>query len=70
MEKQDYQNKAVQPDIKDLSIKEYADLRGVTVGAVYDGIRNKRNQPGLLETKLIGTHYILLVDKGSVVKAE
>jgi hypothetical protein len=53
-----------------MSIKDYADLRGVTVGAVYDGIRNKRNQPGLLETKLIGTHYILLVDKGSVVKAE
>ena len=69
MEKQDYQNKAVQPDIKDLSIKEYADLRGVTVGAVYDGIRNKRNQPGLIETKLIGTHYILVVDKGLVVKA-
>jgi hypothetical protein len=53
-----------------MSIKDYADLRGVTVGAVYDGIRNKRNQPGLLETKLIGTHYILLVDKSSVIKAE
>jgi hypothetical protein len=54
----------------EMSIKDYADLRGVTVGAVYDGIRNKRNQMGLLETKLIGTHYILLVDKGSVIKAE
>jgi hypothetical protein len=69
MEKADYQNKmAAAP--AEMSIKDYADLRGVTVGAVYDGIRNKRNQPGLLETKLIGTHYILLVDKGSVVKAE
>jgi hypothetical protein len=69
MEKQDYQNKMERPTAE-MSIKDYADLRGVTVGAVYDGIRNKRNQPGLLETKLIGTHYILLVDKGSVIKAE
>ena len=69
MEKQDYQNKMAAAPVE-MSIKDYADLRGVTVGAVYDGIRNKRNQPGLLETKLIGTHYILLVDKGSVVKAE
>ena len=69
MEKVDYQNKMAASPVE-MSIKDYADLRGVTVGAVYDGIRNKRNQPGLLETKLIGTHYILLVDKGSVVKAE
>jgi|688.fasta_scaffold38973_2 hypothetical protein len=69
MEKVDYQNKMAAAPVE-MSIKDYADLRGVTVGAVYDGIRNKRNQPGLLETKLIGTHYILLVDKGSVVKAE
>jgi hypothetical protein len=68
MEKVDYQNKMERPTAE-MSIKDYADLRGVTVGAVYDGIRNKRNQPGLLETKLIGTHYILLVDKGLVVKA-
>ena len=67
MEKVDYQNKMAEAPAE-MSIKDYADLRGVTVGAVYDGIRNKRNQPGLLETKLIGTHYILLVDKGSVVK--
>jgi hypothetical protein len=69
MEKVDYQNKMAAAPVE-MSIKDYADLRGVTVGAVYDGIRNKRNQPGLIETKLIGTHYILLVDKGSVVKAE
>jgi hypothetical protein len=69
MEKADYQNKMAVAPVH-MSIKEYADLRGVTVGAVYDGIRNKRNQPGLIETKLIGTHYILVVDKGLVVKAE
>jgi len=69
MEKVDYQNKMAAAPVE-MSIKDYADLRGVTVGAVYDGIRNKRNQPGLLETKLIGTHYILLVDKSSVIKAE
>ena len=74
MEKQDYQNKAMAPvepvrEPVEMSIKDYADLRGVTVGAVYDGIRNERNQPGLIETKLIGTHYILVVDKGLVVKA-
>jgi ABC-type amino acid transport substrate-binding protein len=64
MEKQDYQNKAVQH--AEMSIKEYADLRGVTVGAVYDGINNERNQPGLVEVKLIGTHKILVVDKSKV----
>ena len=68
MEKQDYQNKMLSEPVE-MSIKDYADLRGVTVGAVYDGIRNNRNQPGLVDTKLIGTHYILVVDKGLVVKA-
>ena len=65
MEKQDYQNKMLSEPVE-MSIKDYADFRGVTVGAVYDGIRNNRNQPGLVDTKLIGTHYILVVDKGLV----
>jgi len=51
-----------------ITIKEYADLRGITVAAVYNAIRAKFNLPGVLNVKVYGKSKLLEVDKSLIIK--
>lgn len=51
-----------------ITVKEYADLRGVTVSAVYNAIRAKFNLPGVINIKEYGKTKLLEVNKSLITK--
>ena len=48
-----------------LTTQQYADLRGITPGAVRKAIRLKHSLPGVLFTKRFGKAHILFVEKAN-----
>jgi hypothetical protein len=54
--------------LKEMTVKEYAELMGCTKTAVFKAYHAKRNLPGVTSFKLIGTNYILEVDKAAIKK--
>ena len=46
---------------KFISVKEYADSRGITKQAVYDAIRNGWKMPGIVEVHKVGKNGFVLV---------
>jgi hypothetical protein len=55
--------------IEQLTPKQYAELRGITLSAVTDAIREGWHMPGVLEVKKFGRFYLLDVDRNQL-KAE
>ena len=53
-----------------ITVKEYADLRGVTVAAVYNAIRAKYDTPGLINVKTYGRSKLLEVNRSEITRHE
>lgn len=51
-----------------LTIKEYAELRGIGVTAVYNAIYASRDLPGILNYKKSGSTYLLTGNKKIIEK--
>lgn len=51
---------------KQLTTQEYADLRGITTGAVRKAIKFKQDLPGVLRRKKFGKSHLFYVSAGWV----
>lgn len=55
---------------KQLTTQEYADLRGITTGAVRKAIKYKQVLPGVLRRKKFGKSHLFYVSAGWVARSK
>lgn len=54
--------------IKNMTVKQYAELRGITPQAVGQAIKKGHNLPGVTEVNTFGKAWVLTVDTKAVKK--
>lgn len=55
---------------KQLTTQQYADLRGITAGAVRKAIKLKQDLPGVIKRKKFGKSHLFYVSAGWVAKSK